>query len=156
MRHMTPAATSSANQHNTSEVWLSMLVLSHENWEDEVRLVRNNESITHQGEEYIAYPFDISLPNEESGTASVMEWVAANASQEVLAELRATSGPINAKSFWILASDPDSVVLGPYDLEMRSFTYNESRVTGNMQIEPILDAVFGHRAMNNTNAPALF
>lgn len=154
---LSAAGLASINAQETSEVWLPLVVLDHEDFADPVRLVANIEAVTHSGDVFTPYPFTIALPDETDDLgAAVVRWVADNVSLEILDELRAVSGPIQGSVFWVLASDPDHIEIGPFDLELRGFKYNDMTISGQMTIEPILDAVFGALSMDPKNAPGLF
>lgn len=149
-------ALASMHASETSEVWLAMVELDHRDWPTPIRLVRNTETIISNGDTYLPFPFDVSLPDEEAEQTAVVNWVALNASNELIEELRAVTGPIDGRVFWVLASDPDVVELGPLDLQIRVFEYDSEKIKGTMVIEPILDAVFGSLSMDGVNTPGLF
>lgn len=156
MRQISGNALASINAHETSEVWLPLVVLTHDDWDEPIRIVRNLEPIVHQSETFLPFPFDVSLPDEDAESTSVIQWVAANASSELLELFRQVSGPISGSVFWIIASSPDDIEIGPFNLELRAFEYNATEIKGSLMVEPVLDAVFGHTAMNGSNAPGLF
>jgi len=155
-RNLSTAALASINAESTAEVWLPMVVLTHDDWPDPIRLVSNTEAITHQGAVYAPFPFDMTLPDENAEQTSVVEWVAANASNELLEQFRRVNGPINGAVFWIMASTPDQIEVGPFELQLRGFEYDSKQIKGSLVVEPVLDAVFGHRAMDGAHAPGLF
>ncbi len=155
-RSLSIAAKSSINDHSTDEIWLVLLKLEHDDWSSPIRLVRNTEAVTSNGDEYVPFPFEANLPDEEAEQVSVINWSALNASNELMDELRSVTGPIDGEIFWVLASDPDDVQIGPMTLQIRVFEYDAQVIKGTMVVEPIMDAVFGYKAMDNTNAPGLF
>lgn len=156
MRTLSANATASINASETDEVWLAMVILTHPDFAAPIRLVANTENIVHDSQTFIAFPFNVSLPDEEEGQVAVMNWVAANSSNELLEEFRAVSGPISGSVFWVLASSPDDIEIGPMDLELRSFEYDDLTISGGLTVEPVLDAVFGKDTMNPGNTPGLF
>jgi hypothetical protein len=155
-RNLSSAAWASISAPETSEVWLAMVILSHPSFSDDIRLVRNTQPVTHNGNEFMPFPFDIALPDEEAEQLSVVNWSASNVSKELLDEFRAISGPIEGQIFWVLASNPDLIEVGPLELQIRSFSYNAETISGTMVVQPILEAVFGSRLMDTANAPGLF
>jgi len=155
-RNLSDVAMTSINNLETAEVWLAMVKLTHPDWTDSIRLVRNTEDVQSNGEVYSQFPFDVSLPDEEAEQTAVVSWVAMNVGAELIAAFRAVSGPIDGEIFWVLASNPDLIEIGPLELQMRGFEYDAATIKGSMVIEPVLDAVFGHRNMDTGNAPGLF
>ena len=150
------AGNRSLNASSTDAVWLAMVKLAHRSWSEKVRLVANTQEITHMGEVYNPFPFTISLPDEEQESNSVIQWAAANASQELLVLFKQVVGPISGEVFWVLAETPDHIEIGPFNLELRAFEYDASTISGTLVVEPVLDAVFGVRTMDTKNAPGLF
>lgn len=155
-RTLSTAALASVNASSTGEVWLPLLKLEHSDWAEPVFLVRNTEAITHDGDEYSPFPFDVALPDEEAEQTTVVRWSAMNASNELVTLFRAVSGPIDGTLMIVLASSPDDIEIGPLSLQLRGFEYDAKTIRGSMVVEPILDAVFGARSMDNINAPGLF
>lgn len=141
---------------STGEVFLPMVKLTQDGWDDAICLVPNTEPITHIGDEYQPMAFDIALPDEEAEGVPVLNWVADNTDRRLVQALRLVRGVVQARVVWILASNPDHIEVGPLEVEMRAAEYNAQQVSGTMTVEPVLDQVFGHMVMNPANAPALF
>lgn len=144
------------NAEDTGEVWLPLMELTNEAWDDPVRIARNTEDVTSGGETYLAFPFDVNLPDEEDGQLPVVAWVAYNSNQELTELFRSVTGIIYGRIFWVLASSPDTVEIQPVDLQIRGFQYDAQKIQGSLVVQPILDAVFGQHSMDNINAPGLF
>ena len=155
-RTLSAAAQASINARETGEVWVGMIELTHADFSAPIRLATDSVDVTHNGDVYQAFPFDITLPDEEDEGVPVVNWMALNASQELTAEFRSVTGPIDGSVFWVLASSPNVIEVGPMELQLRSFEYDAEKMAGSLVIEPVLDAVFGSMAMDNTNAPGLF
>lgn len=155
-RNLSTPAQASVNARETGEVWLGMIELTHADFSAPIRLTTDSVDVTHDGNVYQAFPFDITLPDEEAEGVPVVDWMALNASQELTAEFRSVTGPIDGSVFWALASSPDIIEVGPMELQLRAFEYDAEKMSGTLVIEPVLDAVFGSRSMDNTNAPGLF
>jgi len=141
---------------STDEVFLPLVKLSQSAWADSIRIVPNHQPITHGGEVYQPYAFDISLPDEEAEGVPVLNWVADNVDRTITAAIRAVTGYIDAEVIWVLASSPDHIEVGPLSLEMRAAEYDAFQISGTLGVEPILEAQFGTLSMNPKNAPALF
>lgn len=141
---------------STGEVILTLVALSQDGWDDTLRLVANNEPITHLGHEYSPMAFEMSLPDEEDGTVPVLNWRADNTDRRLVEALRSVRGAVDARVVWILASDPDHIQIGPFDVEMTAANYDANEITGTLGIAPVLDLQFGHMTLNPATAPALF
>lgn len=154
-RSISPAARASVNASSTAEVWLTLVKLTHSSFDEPVCIVRNTEAVTSNGTLYSPFPFDVNLPDEEAEQLTVVNWVALNASNELIEKLRGVTGKIDGTISLVLASQPDIVEV-TMDLEMRAFEYDAETINGSMTTEPILDAVFGTMTMDPNNAPGLF
>lgn len=153
---LSAAALEAMHSVSTSEVLLPLVKLSQDAWADSIRIVPNHEPITHLGEEYLPYAFDITLPDEESEGVPVLNWVADNVDRTITAALRAVTGYVKAEVVWVLASSPDHIEIALAELELRAFEFDAQQISGTLGVEPILDAQFGVLSMNPKNAPALF
>lgn len=140
----------------SDEVLLPLVKLSHPDWDDDVRIVPDWKPLTHQGEEYLPYAFELGLPDDDAEGIPVLQWVADNVGRELVAQLRTTRDKITARVVWVLASSPDYVEAGPFLVEMTAVEYDAQTLSGTMQIEPILDEPFGHMTMTPKTAPGLF
>lgn len=155
-RNLSNAGLISVTAQETDEIWLACVTLTHPQWAGPVRLVKNTENIVSGGDVYNAYPFDVTLPDEEPEEVPVVRFVASNVSLELMSNIRSIVGPISGEIFWVLASDPNTVELGPLSLEIRSIQYDALNFSGQMVIEPVISARFGDKLMDPTNAPGLF
>ena len=155
-RQLSNAAVQSINASETGEVWLALIELTHASFGSPIRLVRNNASIVHAGNTYSAFPFSVMLPDDEPEIVPVVRWVAYNVDQSLTTALRSVTGPITGKLSYVLADTPDIVEIGPMEMQMSGFEFDSLTISGNMTIEPVLDALFGSKRMDGGNAPGLF
>src|SRR5699024_1288330 len=102
------------------------------------------------------YAFEITLPDDDAEGIPVLRWVADNVSRELVILLRAVTDKITARVVWVLASQPDFVEAGPFEVEMTAVEYDAQSLSGTMQVEPILDEPFGHLIMTPKTTPGLF
>lgn len=156
MRLLSPTFLRAMHAQESAEVLLPLVRLSHADWDDDVRLVPDWQPITHQGEEYIPYAFEITLPDDDAEGVPVLRWVADNVSRELVILLRAVTDKITARVVWVLASQPDFVEAGPFEVEMTAVEYDAQSLSGTMQVEPILDEPFGYLTMTPKTTPGLF
>ena len=144
------------NAQETGEVILPLVKLTQDGWNEAIRIVPNLEQITHLGEVYDPLAFEITLPDEEEAGVPVVEWRADNTDRRMVEALRAVDGTVKAEIVLIRASDPDTIEVGPIEVEMRAARYDAREISGTMGVEPILERPFGHMILSPKNAPALF
>lgn len=155
-RSISPGLQAATNAQESAEVLLPIVKLSHASWAGDVRLVANHEQLTHAGEVYLPWAFEIALPDDEAEGLPVLQWVADNVDRQLTQKMRGVTDKITARVAWVLASTPDVVEAGPFDVEMVGVEYDAFTISGGMTIEPILDEQFGFKTMTPSSAPGLF
>lgn len=145
-----------AHAQSTGEVVLTLVKLTQEGWDDAICIVSNWEPVTHQSDIYEPMAFLLSLPDEKAKGVPVMQWAADNVDRRLVEALRTVSGAVSARIVWVLASSPEHIEIGPFEVEMHAAQYDAQQISGTLGIEPILDTQFGHMVMNPKNTPALF
>ena len=140
----------------TGEVFLPLVRLSHADWASDLRLVCNDEPISHGGEIYEPRAFSITLPDQDGESTPVVQWSVDAVLQDIIAEIRGATSKIDADVFYVLASTPDVVELEYSDLELTTVQYSETRIGGPLSIASILDEPFGYLTLTPNTAPGLF
>ena len=156
MRALSPVFLAALHGQESGEVLLPLVKLAHTSWPDSLRFVPDWQEITHGGEIYSLLSPEIALPDDEAEGLPVLRWQADAVSQELIQRLRQVTDPIAARVVWVLASQPDTVEAGPFELEIRAADYDATTVRGTMGVEPILDAPFSAKAMTPKTCPGLF
>lgn len=156
MRLLSPTFLAAIHGAESAEVLLPLVKLSHPDWPEDIRIVPDWNAITHQSEQYTPYAFQITLPDDDEVGVPVLKWTADNVSREIVMLMRGVTDKITARVVWVLASQPDTIEAGPFDVEMTAVEYDAQTLSGTMQVEPILDGPFGHMTMTPKTAPGLF
>ena len=155
MRNLSPNFLAAIYAQETDQVFLSLCRLSHPDWDEDLRLVADWQDVTHQGETYQAFAFQVALPDDEDAGIPVARWVADGVNREIVQQLRGITGAIQAEIKWVLASQPDTVeaeIAG----EIASVDYDGRTVSGALTVEPVLEEQFGYKMLTPKTAPALF
>lgn len=50
---------------DSGDVFLNLVTIDHDDLDTPIRVVNNNEDISHGGETYVAFPFEVNLPPEQ-------------------------------------------------------------------------------------------
>lgn len=156
MRTLSSAFLQAIHAEGSAEVLLPLVKLSHTDWASDIRLAADYQQVTHSGEIYTPFAFQLSLPDDADEGMPVLRFVFDNVSQELITQFRAVSDPITARVVWVLASQPDTIEAGPFDVELWGIEYDAFTISGVLQIEPILDERCGFKEMTPSNAPGLF
>jgi hypothetical protein len=139
----------------TGEAVIPLVELRRDGWDGPVRLAANGEDVVHQGATFVAYPFAITLPDDEDEGKPIMRWVADNASLELIEELRVNARTIYVTVRWVLLSAPDFAEI-ELEGEMPGVEYDAERITGQITVEPVLDAPLSRLAFTPEKFPGLF
>lgn len=156
MRVLSPVFLNAINAQESGEVLLPLVKLSHPDWAEDLRLVPDWQEMTHGGEIYSPFAFEVTLPDDEDQGIPVLRWSADNTTGQLSAALRGTRGLVNARVVWVLASQPDTVEAGPFDLAMLTAEYDKVSIGGPLSVEPILEEQFGWMTMTPKTAPGLY
>ena len=118
MRPITSRLLAELYAGESSAVLVPLVKLTHANWSEPVRLVRDDAALTHAGEEYLPFPFEISLPDDRDKGFPVLKWTASNVSREIIGQFRAITGEVLGRVVYVLTSHPDVVEVGPFEVEI--------------------------------------
>ncbi|NDV51549.1 DUF1833 family protein [Salipiger sp. PrR003] len=156
MRQVSERLLAAVYADASAAVLVPLVQLSHPDWGDPVRFVRNDEPVAHAGEEYLPFPFEITLPDDEDEGFPVLKWTASNVSREIIGQFRAITGEVLGRVVYVLTSHPEIVEVGPFEVEITGIEYDALTISGVMTIEPILQEQFGYLEMTPGTTPALF
>ena len=156
MRLLSPVFLEAMHAQESGQVLVPIIELRHPSWEAPLRLVRDSRPLVHAGQTFIAYPFDIALPDDDDEGRAVLRWTAENVSRDLVSHLRVVTDKIEATIAWVLTSQPDTVEAGPFDVEITGVTYDARTITGEMTVEPVLEEAFSRLRMTPRTTPAVF
>lgn len=156
MRQLSPVAARATLARETAEVFLPCLVISGPGLET-VRLVHNLTPIVRGGRTFQPYSFD-AVPPEDTETASpTLELRIDNVDREVTRLIRDYAGVPSCVIDWVLASDPDNVVYGPFSFAVLSAEYDELVISVNLGYEEdFLNQSVPAQSYNPINSAGLF
>lgn len=154
-RTLSSSGLAEALSEQTGEVWFAVIILSHADFASTLRFAARTEDFTHDGNTYVAAPFDVVLPTDAErelpqGTIDVD-----GTDTTVLAAIRAVSTPVTFECRIIRESDPNDVEVGPWVGEIRGFRYGTT-IQAPWEPEPILSETYPADAYDPANFPGMF
>jgi len=155
-RTLSLAARKAVNAQETDEVFLLLLTLDHEDITEPIRVVNNTVDIVSQGETYIAYPFEIALPDEDAESVARVTLRIDNVDRKIVKSLRSISSPSSVGLEVVMAASPDTVEAGPFNMTLVSAEYDALTVTGELAFEDVLNEPFPGHAYVPSDYPGLF
>ena len=138
----------------TDEAFLVLLTLSHPQMTTR-RVVRNTVDVTSRGDVFTATAFDFVLPSEDATAEPRVTLQIDNVDRANVEVLRTINTPIDVALEVVLASDPDTVELGPIDMQLRGVQIDALRITGQVAGDPLLDAPYPADTYNQADYPGL-
>ncbi|SNS00438.1 protein of unknown function [Humidesulfovibrio mexicanus] len=155
---LSPEGIKAVLAQHTDEVFLNCLRISHPNLTDDIRLVCSKRNLTHAGKEYIAYAFTVRLPNDSEEGVAQFAVELDNTDRRIVEAARSMAGgqPATAVFFAVLASDPESVEVGPYEATMREISYDFQKVTAACNFEDHLNQAYPAHSFTPNRFPGLF
>lgn len=155
-RSMSATATEAVLSQYTDQVFLWLIELDGDDFVTPLRFVNSREDIVSNGNNYIAFPFEITLPSEDGETISDVQLVISNIDRQITEAVRSSSNDITVTASVILASSPDEIEAGPYSLTLKSVSYNAMTVSGSLRWENILDLEYPGYKFTPSQFPGLF
>lgn len=138
MRTMSPAAVAATMALNSSEVFLLLLTISHPDLEDDLRFVNNLESVTSNGELFVAFPFEVELPAQKDDSPGEARIRIDNIDRDIVKAVRTLTSPPTVKFEVIMASSPDTVEAEFTGMVLRNTSYDALIVRGVLRFEDLL------------------
>lgn len=155
-RTVSSTAKAAAFAQQTDQVYLVLLTIDHDDLSAPIRVVNNSENVESDGETYLGYPFEITLPADQDENLPAATLTIDNVDRTIVNAVRTITGPATASVSVVLASSPDTVEVGPYELTLRNVTWDALKVTGTLTSEDILNEPFPGEFMTPDNFPGLF
>lgn len=156
MRSLSSAMRAAIHASETSEVILVLLTLSHPDIFTQ-RFVNNNANIVSRGETYVAYPFDITLPDDRDDEAVRVRLSIDNVDRSLVLAVRSiNSRPPTFTIEVIRAAAPDVVEVGPFRCSLHNAEWDQFVVSGELAYEDTQNEPFPRFKYTPDRFPGLF
>ncbi|MDV3238777.1 MAG: DUF1833 domain-containing protein [Gammaproteobacteria bacterium] len=155
-RQLTPEAAQAILARETGEAFLAYLVISGEGLET-MRLINNTEPVTRGGLEYTPFSFAGDPPDDTGQRSPTVELRIDNVDKEITRLIRDYTGIPECEIGWIMASQPDNVVHGPFAFSILSAQYDEMVISVNLGYEEdFLNQAIPAQTYSPSNSAGLF
>lgn len=143
-------------QQQTDEVPLLILTIAHADLASPIRVVNNTENITSGGNVYVAFPFEIKLPNLSSEDMPRATITICNVDRQIVQAIRSISSKPDITLSLILAGDPNTIEVGPYEFKLSGVSYDAFTVEGTLSYDNFLDEPYPGDKFTPGQFPGLF
>jgi hypothetical protein len=155
-RALSLAARQAVTAQETAELFLILLTIDTGPNELPTRLVNDTADLISRGETYLAFPFDIELPADDSETLRRVRLRIDNIHRALVRILRGISAPPRVALEVVRHAEPDIVEAGPFALQFVSVQYDARVIEVELGAEDILNARFPAGDYSPADYPGLF
>ncbi|HLO39704.1 MAG TPA: DUF1833 family protein [Phycisphaerales bacterium] len=156
-RELPSNITAALLAQETGECLIVLVTLDHDDMPAPIRVCSDGKDLISRGDRYIAFPFEISLPDELDDTVPRVSLRIDNVDQQVVTAVRTVQGsPIQCRLEVVAASDPSEVLMGPYDFSIRDVRWDAITVEGELVYKDLLTEPFPAPLMTPSRAPGIF
>lgn len=155
-RTVSAAAKQALFGQETDEAFLMLLTIDHEDLAVPIRVANNVEDVVSRGDTYVAFAFEIDLPGESAEALARPRLRIDNVDRQIVDALRLIDSAPSVVMEIVMASTPDTVEAGPFNMTLERAQYDELVVTGELAFEDILNEPFPGESYTPDKFPGLF
>ena len=155
-RSLSSAAKQAANARETGEAFLFLLTITHALLPATLRFTNNRTDIVSRGDTYVAFPFQVTLPDDDPEEAARVQLRIDNVDRQIVDNIKLLTSPPAMTLEIVLGSTPNTVEAGPVLMELTKCDYNALTVTGDLAFEPVLFLRFPSGRFTPASHPGLF
>lgn len=155
-RTVSSSALSAINANETGEVFLILLTISHASLSPSIRVTSNAEDVTSNGDTFVPFPFDITLPADTDQIAAGARLAIDNVDRQIVQAVRNLTSAPTVLIQIVRAADPDTIEAQFVDFKLTNVTYDALRVEGDLTIEDFTAEPFPSANFSPSLFPGLF
>ena len=124
-----------------------------------LKLVNNYVDVHNAGpgsDTYIAYPFSINMPSDLEDALPRVQLTIDNVDRYLMDEIRTLTSAPDIILYVVLASTPGTIEAGPFETKLRNVEYDAARITGDLQVDDILNEPYPGKFYVPSLFPGLF
>ncbi len=140
----------------TGEAFLILLTIDHHSLTTPIRVCNDAVDTVSRGNDFIAFPFELKLPDDQENAAPKAKLVIDNVDRQIVTAVRNISSAANVLIEVVRAADPNTVEAQFIDFKLTNVTYDAQRVEGDLTIEDFTAEPFPAASFSPSLFPALF
>lgn len=140
----------------SNDPYLTLITLSHESFDEDIRLVNNSADLVSRGLTFQAFPMKIRFPVDDGETARDFTIDFDNASIELIESIRSVTTQISVHLEMVLASLPDVVQVEQGELNIATITYTSTRITARIVLDSFLNVEMTSERYGPSNFGGIF
>jgi hypothetical protein len=155
-RTVSTAFKQAVNAQESGEAELVLLTITHAAISPPIRVVNNTVDIVSNGNTFVAFPFDITLPEDSDAALPGMRLKISNIDRRIIEALRTITSPATVTLDVILGSAPNTLEATFAGFTLRNVEGDVFWVEGQLLLEDLLNEPFLAFAYDPNLAPGLF
>ena len=140
----------------TDEAFIILLTLTHENLAEPLRVCSDSVDVTSRDQEFIAFPFELILPDDRENTPPRARLVIDNVSREIMLALKSITTAAGVLMEIVRAGDADVVEASFPDFKLTNVKYNALTVQGDLTLEDFTAEPYPATLFTPSHFPGLF
>lgn len=140
----------------TSEAILVLLTIDHADLATPLRVTSDAVSTTSNSNTFLAYPFNLTLPDDPDSGFSSGKLTIDNVSRDIVVAIRQISSPPTVTIQVVLGSDPDNVYVEFTDFKLSNIQYDALTVTASLVLDHFINEPYPGTRFRPSNFPGMF
>lgn len=120
-----------------SNLPLILLTIDHDDLAEPIRVVNNKENVTSSGDVFVAFPFQITLPDANEDSPPKSKLIIDNVSREIGQAIRAISTPPSLTIQVVRQETPNVVEVEFVGMYLTNVTYDALQVAADLAFEDL-------------------
>ncbi len=134
---------------------LVLLKIDHVDLSTPIFVVNDRKNVTSGAQEYIAFPFEIRLPDSLEDAPPRAQLLIDNVSREIGQAIRDISTAATVTIFVVLRADPDTIEMEFPTMRLTNVRYDALQVRGDLEFEDLTREPFPARIFSPAEFPGL-
>ncbi len=155
-RTITTASLNAINAAQTAAVFLVLLTIDHDDLAAPIRVCSNSTDIVSRGNTFVAFPFDISLPDDAENGAPRARLSIDNVDRSIVQAIRTITSSPSILIEIVRSADLATVEASFVDFRMTNIAYDAQVVTADLTVEDYTAEPFPAGQFTPSLFPGLF
>ena len=155
-RTLSPQTLEAINAPETGDAFLILMTISHADLAVPIRVTSDGIDTQSRGNSFTAFPFELSLPDDEDNKAPRARLVLDNVDRSIVRAVRSLTSSPTILIEIVRAAAPDTVEAKFEDFRFTNISYDARTVEGDLGIEDFTAKPFPAAAFSPSLFPGLF
>jgi len=140
----------------TQEVFIVLLTIDHDDLVAPIRVCGNDVDMISRGESFLAYPFELKLPDDNDNQAPRAHLTIDNVGQQIIQTIRLIRSAPTVLIEIIRAADADIIEAQFPDFKFVNIQYNALTIQGDLTVENFTAEPFPAGQFTPSEFPSMF